>query len=45
MPVTVISNFDLDANGCGFPVPNHMGLIVKIVFLRSIVVGALCNGD
>jgi len=43
--VTEISNFGSDANGCGSPVLNHMGLIVRVVLRRSIMVGALCDAD
>jgi hypothetical protein len=27
----LISNFNLDANGCGSPVLNHMGLIATVI--------------
>ncbi len=40
-----ISNFGSDAKGCGFPVLNHMGLIVRVVLRRSIKVGALYDND
>ena len=40
----VISNVDLDANECDLPMLNHTGLIVKVVFRRSIVDGDLCYG-
>jgi hypothetical protein len=43
--VTEISNFGSAANGCGLPVLNHMGLIVRVVLWRSIKVGALCDAD
>ena len=44
-PVTEISNFGSDANGCGLPVLNHMGLIVRVILRRSMKVGALCDAD
>ena len=40
----VISNVDMDANECDLPMLNHTGLIVKIVFRRSIVDGDLATG-
>jgi len=43
--VTEISIFGSAANGCGLPVLNHMGLIVKVVLWLSIRVGALCDAD
>jgi hypothetical protein len=39
----VTSNVDLDANGCGSPVLNHIGLITTVLFRWSFDSGALCN--
>jgi hypothetical protein len=44
-PVTEMSNLGTDANGCGSPVLNHMGLMARVILRRSINVGALCDAD
>jgi len=39
----ITSKLGWDTNGCGFPVLKHNELIMKVVFGRSIEVGAPCD--